>query len=118
MKKRFMHNRGLLDFPLQKVVSFGICQHAGNKFTKPELWRFVLQCGHEIVLPRSDIKGKYPSERKSFRCEECGKIAKENASEYLKDLKRRGDQFSKLLEKTLKGEITIAEAKKNINEMY
>lgn len=111
-------NRGLLDFPLQKVVSSGICQHAGNKYTKPELWRFILQCGHKIVLPRSEIKGKYPADRKSFRCEECGKIAKGISADYLKGLKSRGDQFSKILEATLKGEITVVEAKKKINEMY
>lgn len=73
MKRRFIIHRGLLDFPLRKVISCGVSQHEGNKFTKPEIWHFALECGHDIYIQRRDIKGKYPSERKSFRCEECGK---------------------------------------------
>jgi hypothetical protein len=64
--KRKVSNRGLLDYPLRKVVSRSSTA-GGNPNTNPPRTWFKLECGHCVVLP-----GRFV-ERKSLRCDECPK---------------------------------------------
>lgn len=63
MRKRRVIDRGLLNYPLRKVVK---TYHTtgGNPLTNPPVSIHTLECGHKVYLT-----GYH--ERKSCRCNEC-----------------------------------------------
>lgn len=72
-RRRIISNRGLLDYPLRKVVRYRYTD-GGNPNTNPARAWWRLECGHSIELTIDEVGGfKRAEERKAFRCEECGK---------------------------------------------
>ena len=63
--RRRVTNRGLLDYPLRKVVK-RYCTEGGNPNTNPPRTTFTLECGHKVTLT-----GWH--EKKAMRCDECPK---------------------------------------------